>query len=215
VQLLHAKSLVTLFLLLLNSIMRIFWIILFLAVTSLGLIQRQKPPVLPERIQATFLSTSDSACSSSSLIDEEVRKAKNVILSEISFRPCECGGPEWERVAYYNFSKKQCPPDFTRHSEQWNNVSCHPNMNNKYKSCLGSTYFISSLVLPVQGRSYSSVCGRVRGHGLGFAFVNALYCNAGLMDHLATGPTSGPLLLHTLMVTLIYQVTVHVIATVR
>jgi len=90
---LYVKSLAIPFLLLLKSPMKLFLIIFVLAVASLGLTQRQKHPVLPERIPATSLDTSDRACPSSFLIDEEVRKTKNIIRFEFSFQPCECGRP--------------------------------------------------------------------------------------------------------------------------
>ena len=38
----------------------------------------------------------------------------------------------------------------------------------------------SSLTLPVKGRSYSSVCGQVIGHGFGAAFYNSKFCTHSL-----------------------------------
>ena len=52
--------------------------------------------------------------------------------------------------------------------------------------------FIS--VLLVEGRSYTSTCGGVRGHGFGGAFINAIVCNCSLDDNYVEGVplTHGP-----------------------
>ena len=46
----------------------------------------------------------------------------------------------------------------------------------------------------MEGRSYSRVCGWVRGHGPGWAFYNAITCNKGLEQPYVTGVslTHGP-----------------------
>ena len=142
-------------------------IIVFFVLTAIypGLAKRSRP-VLPARPPATSLDTSDTACPSDSIVDEEVRKTKAMPGTDTWFRPCDCGGPGWEKIAFYDFSQQECRPDFTRSYGRFNNVSCiatHPVRT----TCNGSSdiYYSSSLPLPVQGRSYSSVCGRVRGHG--------------------------------------------------
>ena len=172
-------------------------IILFFILTAIypGLTKRSKPLLHarpPARIPVTTLNTSDTACPSDSLIDEEVRKAKAMLDTETWFRPCDCGGPGWEKIAFYDFSQQECPPDFTRSYEQFNNVSCEA--TNYYSPCLGWAYFSSFLPLPVPGRSYSSVCGRVRGHGWGRAFFDATYCNYSLEQAYVDGVslTHGP-----------------------
>ena len=107
--------------------------------------------------------------------------------TETWFRPCDCGGPGWEKIAFYDFSQQECPSDFTRHKGQYNDASCR--RTNECPTC-------SSLPLPVQGRSYSSVCGRVRGHGHGIAFNKAIAstCIEGLDQIYADGVslTHGP-----------------------
>ena len=115
--------------------------------------------------------------------------------TETWFRPCDCGGPGWEKIAFYDFSQQECPHDFTRYYGQYNNISCRATTN-EYDTC-GDDNFFSSLPLPVEGRSYSSVCGRVRGHGFGYAFYNAITCNESL-EHtyvfgvsLTHGPAGG------------------------
>ena len=171
-------------------------IILFFVFTaiSLGLTKSNKP-MLPTRIPATSLEPSDTACSSKSHIDEEVRKIKNRL--DTLLRPCDCGGPGWEKIAFYNFSQQECPPDFTRSYGIYNNTSCRAT---NFRACECqqrlSYSFSSSLPLPLEGRSYSSVCGRVRGHGdgHGLAFYSTIACGYTLEQSYVHGVslTHGP-----------------------
>ena len=152
--------------------------------------------MLSARPPATSLDISDTACPFDSLIDEEVRKTKAMLGTETWFRPCDCRGPGWEKIAFYDFSQQECPPDFTRSYGPFNNASCQAT-NRDRKTCHIHSYFhsyTSSLLLPVRGRSYSTVCGRVRGHGHGFAFLNAMVCNHGLEQAYVEGVslTHGP-----------------------
>ena len=148
--------------------------------------------MLPARPPATSLNTSDTACPSDSLVDEEVRKTKAMLGTETWVLPCDCGGPGWEKISFYDFSQQECPLDFTRSYGQFNNVSCKA--TNYNRTCLGWSYFSSYLPLPVPGRSYSRVCGQVRGHGFGFAFLNAIACNYSLEQAYVEGVslTHGP-----------------------
>ena len=168
-------------------------IIVFFVFTAIypGLAKRSKP-VLPARPPATSLDTSDTACPSDSLVDEEVRKTKAMLGTETWFRPYECGGPGWEKIAFYDFSQQECPTDFTRLYGLYNNVSCEAT-NIVWTTC-NHYYYSSSLPLLVQGRSYSSVCGRVRGHGWGDAFYNAIKFNYSLEQAYVDGVslTHGP-----------------------
>ena len=151
--------------------------------------------MLPAHPPATSLNTSDTACPSDSLVDEEVRKTKAMLGTETWFRPCDCGGPGWEKIAFYDFFQQVCPPDFTRLYGQFNNVSCRAT-SRVTTTCNRRiySYYSSSLPLPVQGQSYSSVCGRVRGHGWGVAFFNAINCNYSLEQTYVDGVslTHGP-----------------------
>ena len=163
--------------------------ILFLVFTAitLGVTKRHKP-VLPVRTPATSLNMSDTAWPSDSLIDKEVRKTKAMLDTETWFRPCDCGGPGWEKIAFYDFSQQECPHNFTRHYGRYNDISCQG--TNEYHTCTcGYDYYSSSLPLPVEGRSYSSVCGQVRGHGLGGAFYNVINCNESLEQAYVDGVT--------------------------
>ena len=76
----------------------------------------------------------------------------------------------------------------------------------------GYNYYSSSLRIPVNKLSYSSVCGQVRGHELGLEFLNAINCKYSLdqpyvegisLTHVPAGRRRhiGPLLLQELMVT--------------
>ena len=110
--------------------------------------------------------------------------------TETWFRPCDCGGPGWEKIAFYDFSQQECPHNFARHYGQYNNISCR----GTYKCRTCSSGYSSSLPLPVEGHSYSSVCGRVRGHGWGAAFLNTILCDEGLEQPYVYGAslTRGP-----------------------
>ena len=175
-------------------------VLFFVTAISLGLTKRDKP-VLPARIPATSLKTSDTACPANSLIDEEVRKTITILDTETWFRPCDCGGPGWEKIAFYDFSQQECPLGFTRVYGRFNNVSCQVTANDicnrwtyYYSPYYRRPYYISSLPLPVEGRSYSNVCGRVRGHGWGEAFYNAIAYNYSLEQPYVSGVslTHGP-----------------------
>ena len=111
--------------------------------------------------------------------------------TETWFRPCDCGGQGWEKIAFYDFTQQECAPDFTRYYGKYNDTSC--GATNEYLTC-GIDVSFSSLPLPVEGRSYSSVCGRVRGHGYGGAFHNAITCNQRLEQAYVYGVslTHGP-----------------------
>ena len=172
-------------------------IIVFFIFTAIypGLAKRSKP-VLPARPPATSLNMSDTACPSDSLVDEEVCKTKAMLGTETWFSTCDCGCPGWEKIAFYDFSQQECPPDFTRSYGYYNNVSCGTT-NRAVTTCNRRSYYYyyySSLPLPVVGRSYSSVCGRVRGHGYGRAFLNAIDCNYSLEQAYVEGVslTHGP-----------------------
>ena len=165
----------------------------FSTVISLGLTRNK--PVFPASVPATSLDTSDSACPSNSLIDKEVRKTKTMLDSETWFRPCDCGGPGWEKIAFYDFSQQKCPLNFTHLYRYFSNKSCQVSDNTIYDTCYGGPVpAFSSLTIPVEGRSYSSVCGRVRGHGGGYAFLKAIDCNYSLEHHYVDGVslTHGP-----------------------
>ena len=88
----------------LTAIMNKITLFFVIAAISLGLTKRNKP-VLPARIPATSLDTSDKVCPSNSLLDKEAQKTKTMLGAEIWFCPCDCGGPGWEKITFYDFSQ--------------------------------------------------------------------------------------------------------------
>ena len=96
-----------------------------------------------------------SSCPMDTFIEEEVEV--NLQLLNIYFRPCQCGGLEWNRIAFFNFSysKQECPEGTFSYS-LWNVAGCS-GVN-------------VSITLPVSGYKYSTVCGRIFGTGYGGAF---------------------------------------------
>ena len=169
--------------------MKFVCVVLLLTTSFQGNAKRSKL-ALPVRSPATSLDQSERACSST---DGEIQKTKNNLLTKFWFRPCDCGGPGWERVAYYNFSQQECPPGFSRLSGRWKDLSCQSNDKNEDNGCRWS-YRTSSLALPVEGRSYSRVCGRIIGHGWRRAFENFISCDTSLEGHYVSGVslTHGP-----------------------
>ena len=169
-----------------NNIALFFVFITF----SLGLTSRNKP-VLPIRIPATSMEQSDTTCSSDSLIGTETHKIKKRF--DTLLRPCDCGGPGWKKIAFFDFSQQECPLSFSRLNGKFNSTSCQVDRKTTYY-CTRWLYYISSLPLPVKGRSYSRVCGRVRGHGYGWAFENFNHCHNGLETPYVSGMslTHGP-----------------------
>ena len=95
----------------------------------------------------------NSTCPSHEEIDTLRTNIKEVI-EEISLtRPCSCGGAGWTRVAYLNMSDPQqtCPSNWS--------LTTSP-----VRGCGRSSTGIQtcdSVVYPVNGRSYSSVCGKI------------------------------------------------------
>ena len=82
----------------LTAIMKNIIIFFVFTAISLGVTKRHKP-VLPARIPATSVEWSDTACPSNSIIVEDVCKTNAMLDRETLFRPCDCGGPGWEKIA--------------------------------------------------------------------------------------------------------------------
>ena len=97
--------------------------------------------------------TASSTCPSPEEIDTLRRNAKH-LLEEISHTiPCSCGGAGWTRVAYLDMSDPQqtCPSNWTLNTSPVRGCG---------RSSFG-TRTCDSVVYPVNGRSYSSVCGKI------------------------------------------------------
>ncbi len=110
--------------------------------------------------------SSGSTCPSQDTINEEHNRIRDHVLNYYNAtRPCSCGGPGWTRVAHLNMedTNQQCPTN-------WNLTTfpvrgCGRSSNGRH-TC-------DSVFYSVNGRNYSSVCGRIiayqRGNSYGFA----------------------------------------------
>ena len=154
------------------KILMMLLVLLFLV--SYGCLAESQPPnpSIPIRTPPTILD-SDSSCptqSSSDIIEEELRKTRNIINSNYQFilRPCHCGGPGWTRVLYLNMADtgNSCPANWTLHKE--------PVRGCGRKSDQGET--CDSVVIPVT-MNYSMICGRIYAYQRGFsrAFSHSVY----------------------------------------
>ena len=98
-------------------------------------------------------STASSACSSHQEIDALRRTTKCIIEGIPHTRPCSCGSAGWTRVAYLNMSDPQqtCPSNW--------NLNTFP-VRGCGRSSTGKLT-CDSVVYPVNGLTYSRVCGRI------------------------------------------------------
>ena len=94
--------------------------------------------------------TNISACPSQENIETLQRNVKRLIEEKF---PCSCGGAGWTRVAYLNMSDTQqtCPSNWTLNTSP---VRGCGQSSTGFQTC-------DSVVYPVNGRSYSSVCGKI------------------------------------------------------
>ena len=130
---------------------------------------QQASTSLPVRSPPTVYNStgsSGSTCPSQDTINGEHRRARETILNYyIRSPPCSCGSPEWSRVAYLNMSdpNQQCPSNWTLTTTP---VRGCGRTSTGYHTC-------DSVFYPVNGRTYSSVCGRVNAYQffIGAAFL--------------------------------------------
>ncbi len=104
--------------------------------------------------------SSGSTCPSQDTINEEHKRVRESILDYYN-RPCSCEGPGWTRVAYLDMSdtNQQCPSNW--------NLTTSPvrgcgRSSTGWKTC-------DSVIYPVNGRTYSSVCGKIIAYQKGIA----------------------------------------------
>ncbi len=125
------------------------------------------------RLPATVYSSPDSSgstCPSQDTISEERRRVREVVKNyyNITVSACSCGGPGWTRVAYLNLSdtNQQCPSNWTFTTSP---VRGCGRSSSERNTCDSVTY-------PVNGRTYSSVCGRINAYqkGVSYAFYNSI-----------------------------------------
>ena len=97
--------------------------------------------------------TAVHACPLHKEINTLQRNIKCVIEEILLTRPCSCGGAGWTRVAYLNMSDRQqtCPSHWILNNSP---VRGCGRSSTRYGTC-------DSVVYPVSGRKYSSVCGKI------------------------------------------------------
>ena len=130
---------------------------------------------LPIRIPTA--TSGEKKCLSQDSADAEITsqriRIKNILQhAYIQNPPCSCGGDgDWTRVAHLNMSdpNQQCPSNW--------NLTTTPVRGCGRTSTAGDT--CDSVFYPVNGRTYSSVCGRVnaiqRGSSLAFSNFSSQY----------------------------------------
>ena len=145
------------------------------------------PVYLPPRVYDST-GSSGSTCPSQDTINDELRRARETILNyfytntsyisspdttsvsdttnspSTNYSPiCSYGGEGWTRIAHLNMSdpNQQCPSNFAQTiiSVRGGGTGLH--------SC-------SSVFYPVNGRTYSSVCGRVNACGVSAFFAQTM-----------------------------------------
>ncbi len=136
------------------ALMSVLWYIFF----AFAFVSQVNSTSFPSRLPATVYSSPDSSgstCPSQDTISEEHRRARESILDYYN-RPCSCGGPGWTRLAYLDMSdtNQQCPSNWRLTTSP---VRGCGRSSNGYHTC-------DSMIYPVSGRTYSSVCGRINAY---------------------------------------------------
>ena len=137
-----------------NSLLYIICL-LFLQIKQYHLdsLLRSSPTISDEEV-------SGSVCPYNSLIQQEVENNFRLLDDYYYYRPCQCGGPGWRRVAFLNYSdsSQACPKMSRRNYWPPYNIT----------GCAGHNL---SVILPVNRTKYSAVCGRILGIGFGIGFT--------------------------------------------
>ncbi len=150
------------------------------------------PSKLPTKISPSSLehdeSTSATTCPANDMIDQEIKKTKDYFNKDHRFRPCGCGSSDWTRVALYNYSIHECPEGTIRV-----NIT-DPNTQQVITRCVNEGYDPVPVPIPVNGVSYSTVCGRILGWGRGCAFAPFINRNSSIESDYINGVslTHGP-----------------------
>ncbi len=164
-------------------------------VVVIGMAQAD-PSKLPTTISPCLLERDDSmsatTCPANDMIEQEIKKTKDYFNKNHRFRPCGCGSSDWTRVALYNYSIHECPEGTIRKS------ITDPNTQQVITGCVhninGLNIKTVTVPIPVKGVRYSTVCGRILGWGLGYAFVPFIYLNSSIESRYISGVslTHGP-----------------------
>ena len=135
-----------------------------------GSLGQQASTSLPVRTPPTVYNStgpSGSTCPSQDTINGERSRIRETIMKYYDKSPpCSCGGAgSWTRVAHLNMSdpNQQCPSNWSLTTTP---VRGCGRLSTYGRSC-------DSVVYPVNGRTYSSVCGRVNAYQ--FAIGSAFY----------------------------------------
>ena len=156
-------------------------LLVLLLLVSYGCLAESQPPnssillhTPPTLLDSS--SSSDSSCpaqSSIDLIDEEMRKTRDIINSNYRLRPCKCGGPGWTRVFNLNMADTgtSCPVNWKLHEVP-------------VRGCgrkTRSRYTCDSVLIPLT-KNYSMICGRIYAYqrGESWAFFNSVENRPGL-----------------------------------
>ena len=121
--------------------------------------------IISSRVNSSFpmglAPTASSVCPSQEEIDTLHRNAKRLIEGNFHTRPCSCGGAGWTRVAYLNLSDLQqtCPSNW--------NLTTSPVRGCGRSSTASRT--CDSVVYPINGLTYSRVCGRITAYHKGWS----------------------------------------------
>ncbi len=103
-------------------------------------------------------SVFSTTCPPNGAIQEEQEKIKKYLIHHYDRElPCSCGGAgNWTRVAYLNMSdtNQQCPSNWRLTTSP---VRGCGQSSNRYRTC-------DSVIYPVNGYTYSSVCGRINAY---------------------------------------------------
>ena len=101
-----------------------------------------------------LVPTASSTCPSPEEFDTLHRNAKHLLEEIFHTKPCSCGGAGWTRVAYLDMSdpRQTCPSNWTLNTSPVR--GCGQSTTGRRRTC-------DSVVYPVNGRSYSSVCGKI------------------------------------------------------
>ena len=150
----------------------------------------EQPLPISATIAYSSPDSSGSTCPSQDTINEEHNRIRDYLLNQHPYanRPCYCGGPSWTRVAHLNMedTNQQCPTNWTLTTSP---VRGCGRSSNGWRTC-------DSVIYPVNGRNYSSVCGRIIAYQRGdsFAFANYVLFSNGLDQSYLSGVsvTHGP-----------------------
>ena len=139
-----------------NNSLLLFVCHLFLQIKQchLNSLLRPSPTIISDE------EVSGSVCPINSLIQQEVNNNFRLLDDYYYYRPCQCGSPEWRRVAFLNFSdsSQACPKMSKRNYWPPDNIT-------------GCSGYNLSVILPVNRTKYSTVCGRILGIGFGLGFT--------------------------------------------